>query len=226
MLSENGWHYLLVSGQCEAWVLKDYATPLRHLMLSPEQAKSLARDLRLGEWSSFPPAMRGCPDGSTVIFRFAKDRVHGIPCGLDPDHPVRGMSTALFAQIGNLYAAGAAFEGDVRFILGVDEPSAPRPTDHYRDAPLWPLSTSPESIALSTNDLQSYRRGTSRHASGDEATLLRALRTSWLEGTIGSKLSEFIPIVGADGARFHLYLRDSCPWENASGILDDDLTSR
>jgi hypothetical protein len=91
MLSENGWHYLLVSGQCEAWVLKDYATPLRHLMLSPEQAKSLARDLRLGEWSSFPPAMRGCPDGSTVIFRFAKDRVHGIPCGLDPDHPVRGM---------------------------------------------------------------------------------------------------------------------------------------
>ncbi|HMJ54620.1 MAG TPA: hypothetical protein VK540_21210 [Polyangiaceae bacterium] len=32
------------------------------------------------------------------------------------------------------------------------------------------------------------------------------------------------PVVGTNGAPFQLYLRDSSPWENASGRLPYDLT--
>jgi hypothetical protein len=51
------------------------------------------------------------------------------------------------------------------------------------------------------------------------------LRTSWLDGSIGTTTSlTFIPVVGTDGARFQLFVRDSSPWKNASGRLPDDLT--
>ena len=226
MLSENGWHYLLVSGQCEAWVLKEVAAPLRHLLLSREQARSLAREFRLGEWSSITAAAGGCPDAPTVRFRFDKEEIAGGPCGLKTDHPIFIMSTALLMQVGNLYAAGVSTEADVRYLLGVEDPDAPRTGDAYRNAPLWPLSTPPDAVAVPTKELHSYRRGGSRHASNGEASLLRALRTSWLDGTIGSKMSEFIPIVENDGARFRLYVRDASPWENASGLLPEDLTWR
>jgi hypothetical protein len=224
MLAENGWHYLLLSGQCEAWVLKEPEAPLRHLTLSREQARSLARDFRLGEWKNFLPALGGCPDAPTTFFRFDKDFVSGIPCGLKPDHPLHAMSAALVMQIENLYAAGIAAEGDVRYLLAIEEPDAPRNGDAYRNAPPWPLSASPNAVAVPLKDIYNYQRGESRRESAEGAAPLRALRTSWLDGAIGWRPSQFTPVVETDGARFRLYLRDSSPWENVLGVLPEDLT--
>jgi len=225
MIGENGFAYLLVSGQCEAWVLKEAEAPLRHLMLSREQARALSRDFRLGEWSSIPPAMGGCADASAVSFRFENNRLSGVPCGLPAGHPLREMSTAFFAQIANLSISAVDAEGDARYVLAAEDPDAPRTGDAYRDAPPWPLPFSPDSVAVSLKDFYSYRRGTSRRAIMEEASQLRALRRLWLEGKIGSKMIFFIPIAETDGARFQLYVRDSSPWENASGLLPDDLTA-
>jgi hypothetical protein len=224
MLGENGWNYLLVSGRCEAWVLKEPVAPLRHVVLSKEQANSLASDFRLGEWNGFPPAMGGCPDGSGVRFRYLGDEVSGVPCGLMPSHPLSSMSKALAMQVSNLYAAGSAVEGDARYLLASEDPDSPRDSQAYRNASVWPLSSPADTVAIPSKDLYRYQRGGSRRASAEEASLLRALRTSWLEGAIGWSVSQFIPIVQADGARYQLYVRDSCPWENESGLLPDDLT--
>jgi len=224
VLSENGWHYLLVSGQCEAWVLKEPTASLKHVMLSREQARSLARDFRVGEWSSITPASGGCSDAPTVRFRFDKDEVIGAPCGLKPEHPVSAMDAAFRMQIETLHAAGSAAEWDVRYWLAL-EPTPPQSSDaYYRNAASWPLSSSPDAVAISFAEISRYQRGVGRHASAEEASLLRTLRTSWLDGAIGWRGSGFIPIVGPDGARFQLYVRDASPWENASGLHPDDLT--
>jgi hypothetical protein len=224
VLSENGWHYLLVSGQCEAWVLKEPTASLRHVVLSREQARLLARGFRLGEWSSITPAFGGCSDAPNVRFHFDKDEIIAGPCGLKPEHPVSVMDAAFRMQTETLYAAGSAAEWDVRYWLAV-EPTPPQSSDaYYRNAPPWPLSSSPDAVAISFAELSRYQRGVSRHASAEEASTLRALRTSWLERAIGWRGSGFIPIVGADGARFQLYVRDSSPWETASGLHPDDLT--
>jgi hypothetical protein len=225
MLSENGWHYLLVSGKCEAWVLKELDAPLRHVSLSREQAKALERDFRLGEWKSFSQAGGGCPDASGVRFRFDKDEVVGVPCGLKADHPLVAMSSALVLQIEQLYRGGTAVDGDVRYLLAIEAADDPSTNNAYRNAPPWPLSFLPSTVAVPLTGLAIYQRGGSRHAGNDEASLLRGLRSSWLEGVIGSRTSQFIPVEQADGARFRLYLRDSSPWEDASGLLPDDLTS-
>lgn len=221
MLSENGSQYLLVSGHCEAWVLSTWKEPLKRLTLSNEQAKSLARDFRLGAWGGVSTGF-GCPDAHHVTFRFGRDQAFGVPCGLKPDHPFAVMNAALLTHIESLYAQGVAVEGDVRYLL-VADPTEWHPSfGIYRNAPLWPLATSPETIAIPLKDFHGGRG--SRHATNDEASLLRALRTSWLDGSIGSMMLNFIPVVGSDDAHFQLYARDSSPWENASGLLADDLT--
>ena len=219
----RGMQYLLVSGHCEAWVLWEVTAPLKRLVLSNEQAKSLARDFRLGAWGDVPPWSGGCPDASSVIFRFTKDRVAGVPCGLKPDHPFAVMSAALVTHIESLYAKGVAADGDVRYLLAADPTDWHPSFGAYRNAPLWPLATSPDTIAIPKTDFPDHR-GKSRLATNDEAALLRALRTSWLDGSIGSTMLNFVPVVGTDGAHFQLYVRDSSPWENASGLLPDDLT--
>jgi hypothetical protein len=223
MLSENGTQYLLVSGQCEAWVLSEVTAPVKRLTLSDEQAKSLARDFRLGEWSVISKG-GGCPDAGAVTFRFAKEQALGYQCGLDPGHPFAAMTAALLAHIESLYAKGVAVEGDARYLLAADSRDLPDSLGLYRNAPLWPLATPPDTIAIPMKDfLGGCCQG--RHATNDEASLLRALRTSWLDGSIGTATSQnFIPVVGTDGARFQLFVRDSSPWENASGRFPDDLT--
>src|SRR5260221_71509 len=203
MLAENGWQYLVVNGRCEAWILRDSSQPLRSIQLSKEQENPLVDDFRLSEWDSFgPPVGGGCADASGISFRFGQRRYSGVTCGLGPTAPLALLSAAFTTQVKRLDALGVVVEGDIRYLLVIEESNTGRDAS-YRNAPSWPLGSTPQDVAVSVADAYRYVAGQSRRAICDDASRLRAVRASWLDGTIGSMdASSFIPIAGANGARY------------------------
>jgi hypothetical protein len=224
MLVENGWQYLVVNGRCEAWILRDSKEPLRSLQLSKEQENAFVRDFRLSEWDSFrSPVGGGCPDASGINFRFGQHRYSGVTCGLDPAEPLVAFSDAFATQVERLYTSGVAVEADVRYLLVIEDPNNARDAS-YRNAPTWPLASAPQDVAVSVADAYHYVAGRSQRATGEGAGRLRAVRTSWLDGTIGAReASSFIPIADTNGARYELFARDAAPWEYENGLAPADV---
>jgi hypothetical protein len=223
MLAENGWEYLIVTGTCETWVLSSLWQPLRHLTLSSEQERALVADLRVGRWSALAartPPGGSCFDAGSITFRFDQVRYDSSACGLDPADELALVDAAFDQKLQELAGAGAAADGDVRYLVVEDDGSAGM--DIVFDNPAtWPLGAAPAAVAVTRAQLVVPPfGGRSLRASGDDARALRALRDDFLAGRIGNMMyGGFIPIVTADGMRFDLYVRDVSPFEGADGLI-------
>jgi hypothetical protein len=135
---------------------------------------------------------------------------------------VRPLAAAARAELAARYAAGAPVEGAVRFVLVAEAPDVTWPSLVASAAAPWPLATAPDALAISLDAAQRYLAGSSRIAMPPEADSLRALRRNF-EARGGPQLSGgFIPVTGAGGSRYELFVRDAIPLEDAGGLLHVD----
>jgi hypothetical protein len=218
---ENGSLYLLVTGGCHYWTMRDRQSDLREGDLSPAQAAELAHELRLGSWSDLDREyVRPLCDGGDDLFRF-DDRQVAIRsrCSApDTSSSVQWLTQAAGAASQRAYDRGAPVSGPVRFVL-VSELGTWSSNVEGRAAP-WPLSIDPASIALSYEAATRYEYGSSQIATSGDAAVLRQIRRDFFASGGGPFSGGFIPILGPGGARYQLFVRDSIPLEDDRGLLD------
>jgi hypothetical protein len=220
MLAENGWQFLLVDGSCHAWTLAAHTEPLRQVTLSREREEALSRALRLSEWNTFTGLHQGsCPDAPGVSYRFDQVRLSGGTCGLRAGDPLAEVNAAFFAQLKQLYAEATPSSGNVRYLLIRGEENAP---GDNRAPILWPLAVNPELVSITRDEAFQFMPGRSQLATGDDASKLRAIRSTH-PSTASSPVPASTPIISADGVRFMLYVRDAVPFEAENGIIPNDV---
>jgi hypothetical protein len=215
MLAENGWRFLLVDGSCVAWVLKDSNERLVRTVLSADAEAQLATALNLSAWSRITPPAGGCADGPGVSYRLGQQRLSGAGCGVDPQSTWGQLTAAADAQIDRLATSGEPWAGDVRYlVLQESTPSDSRPPV------AWPLGTALETIALAADQAFTYRPGGSLRATGDDASKIRAIRTTAANGTSTSGIAyDFTRVTDPNGGTYQLYVRDSLPLEQDDGLV-------
>jgi len=216
MLAENGWEFLLVDGSCVGWVLGASGQPLVRTLLSADDERQLGDALHLSTWSAIVPTIGGCADGPTNSYRFGEQRLTGSGCGGDGDaHSAWAELNAAFStQLERLAPLGQPWGGDLHYLV-LPEQSQNDP----RAAVPWPLATSLSAVALPEDQLFNYRAGMSRRATGDDATKLRAIRTTSNTPSSDGLTHDFTRVTDAGGANYQLYLRDALPFEQENGLL-------
>lgn len=222
VLSENGFVYLIITGTCHYWVLAEIESEVREGTLSADQAASLAADLGLERWSELPPKQPGggCADGPTPTVRFRGDRYELPGCTFPaPDGGAAlALESALAAVVKALYLTGAPASGSVRFVL--TRPQFDWGSAVEAQAVAWPQAApDAASVAMTTEQIFSYRSGSSALATEAAAVALRAIRTMF-GGNVRPLSDGALPVVDRDGTAYLLYLRDSIPLEDDHGLLD------
>lgn len=216
MLADNGWQFLLVEGSCVAWILKSNNEPLRTITLSREREQRLADSLKVSQWSRIQVMpFGGCLDAPGISYRFGQSRIAGAVCGLRPDDPLNEINEAFRTELTELSAAASTLSGDVRYLIIAD--SGFRGGDNRAPVP-WPLDLPIAPLALANGDR--YSPGDSRLATGTDASRLRAIRTTALNGSAGNgTVFDYTPVKAADGSLYQLYVRDAVPLESPNGLL-------
>ncbi len=223
MLGENGLSFLLVDGSCNAWILTTPNDPLRTLVLSHEREQRLASQLRLSsEWKTLQgPHVGACADAPGIIYRFDSSHISGSECGLSPGDPLQDLNTAFSAQIVELAAAATAVSGDMRYLL---LPDLGKVDGVARTSVPWPLDVPAESIALTQDQAFQYTAGGSLRATGLDASRLRAIRATVLNGSAGDgSVNAFTYVVSTNGNVYQLFARDSVPFEMDNGLLPAEI---
>lgn len=222
MLAENGWSFLLVDGSCNAWILTTHNDPLRTLVLSHDREQRLASQLRLSEWKTLEGSHAGgCPDAPGISYRFDSAPIYGSECGLSPGDPLQDLNTAFNAQIVELAAAATAVSGDMRYLL---LPDLGKADGVARTSVPWPLDVPAESVALTQDQAFRYTPGGSLRATGLDASRLRAIRTTMLNGSAGNgSVNDFTYVMSTNGNVYQLFARDSVPFEMDNGLLPAEI---
>jgi hypothetical protein len=222
MLSENGWQFLIVDGTCHAWVLEREMDPVLELVLSHDQERALSQDLHLADWSNLTGDHNGtCADASGTTYRFDRIRMSGSACGLPGNDPFVAITVGFDAQIKSLSAAATPLSGDLRYLVVPGDNSL---MFDNRSPVAWPLAVPLESVWLSSDDPRLASNGQSHRATGDDAALLRAIRTTQANGKRGDgTILESTPVVGANGVPAALYMRDATPFEAENGLITGDV---
>jgi hypothetical protein len=213
---ENGFRYLVVTGDCRYWVMKDDELDVHEGTLTPQEAAGVETALRLSEWSSLNAMYARCgADVPSDLLRFDETRVAISGCigGEAPKWLVAGLEMSLE----KLYAAGTSVEGPTRFLLITEASIWPALLEAR--AALWPLADDPMTLARTYEEASRYTPGTSQVASSADAGALRKLRRDFFASGGGQYSGGFIPVLGPDGARYQLFARDSIPLEDAQGLL-------
>lgn len=187
--STTGWSSFELRGNGDVICSRDGVAATRHLERA--EAEALAARLRLAE---FPRGTSdgggGCADAATQTVRFGDRSMHGV-CG-GTDAYFRQLLRALSHEVADCAAAGMAFVGPVRVRAFSEESFGTPLATTFDEAPSWPAST-PLSAALAADP----HRGLL--VSGEDATLLRALRAAH---AAGRSVSEPTPLEQPDGSRF------------------------
>lgn len=221
VLTENGYDFLVVDGKCHFWVQREAFGEVREGYLDEAQANEVLSSLQLDSW----PTLAGryasslC-DGPAHRYRYGMAEISILPvCNGQPgDAPVAWLRPAVRDLIVMLYSAGTQARDGVRYTLVVnDEVEYPSTSEAFRNAPAWPLNTPASELAISSEAASSQRPGEARPASGAEAQCLQGLARAFREGTIGSPIAGFAPTVSG-GRAFRVFIRDSVPFEDASGL--------
>ncbi len=212
LISELGWSFLLVDGQCHYYAMTAPDREVRMGTLSDTDAPSLARDFELGAWQGLDHPASGCPDANAQVFAFGVDRVRSS-CETTP------LTMATDRWLKRLYDAGRPVTGAVRY--SVIEPSNEQwPSSSPASALTYPLAD-PTSIATEPNG-----RGKPQIASGMDADALRGVRTAYQKSTPPVPAPAYsVPVVvtaGGEASRyFDLAMRDTVPFE-VNGVLTID----
>lgn len=225
VMSENGFQFLLVEGSCRAWFLKDPASDVRTVQLSAVAAQALAADMHLVDWEGLRGEyVRDLCDGPGSLLRFGATRiVIASGCGV-PDRAaaVTWLEDAARRSLSDAYATAEPVGGPVRFVLVAEAPDVTWPPLVAAAAAPWPLAVAPETLALSIDAAQSYQPGSSRTLAPPDADRVRELRRRFFAAGGGPLSGGFIPVLGTAGARYQLFVRDTIPLEDATGLLHVD----
>ncbi|HEY8927176.1 MAG TPA: hypothetical protein VIU64_22490 [Polyangia bacterium] len=218
MLGENGWEFLLVDGGCVGWVLPSSGQPLVRTVLSADDERQLATSLKLSTWSAIVPPADGCADGPTNSFRFGEQRLIGSGCGSDAQSTWGQLNAAFSAQLERLASLGQLWGGDLHYlVLPEQNQTDPRP------AVPWPLDTALSTVALPEDQLFNYHPGMSQRATGDDATKLRAIRTTSNIPSSDGLTHDFTRITDGSRTNYQLYIRDALPLEQENGLLPPSI---
>ena len=218
MLSENGWEFLLVDGSCVGWVLHGSGEPLVRTLLSADDERQLGAALGLSTWSAIVPTTGGCADGPTSSYRFGEQRLTGSGCGGDMHSAWAELNAAFSAQLERLATLGQPWRGDLHYVV-LPEQSQNDP----RAAVPWPLDTALSAVAIPEDQLFNYHAGMSHRATGDDATKLRAIRTTSNMPSSDGLTHDFTRVTDAGAANYQLYVRDALPFEQDNGLLPASL---
>jgi hypothetical protein len=216
MLAENGWQFLLVDGNCVAWVSESSSDPLVRAVLSADDAAQLSATLKVSTWNQITPAVGGCPDAPGYGFRFGEQRLSGAsPCGAATRSAWSDLIAAAGEQLHHVAQLGQSWDGDLRYlVLEEDNRTDSRP------AVSWPLGTAVETLALAAEQSFNHRPGGSRRATGEDAAKLRAIRTTAASATSIYGIGyDFTRVMDANGGTYQLYIRDALPFEGDDGLV-------
>lgn len=214
VFAELGSVYVVVDPSCRFAVF-DAATTYQgeavEGQLTNEQAAELTDFLALEEWASLEPAYGlAMSDGSSTRFAWggrSLDINYSCGGGLSAEPPPAFLVEVPGELASRLRPIGQPPSGSVRYSLGLgDQSSLGDPA--FEGAPEWPLDIPPDEVIRN----QATERS-AQAAEGDDALQLRALRTAFLDGELGTPGGSFIPIVEPDGTRYALHVRDVVEFE-------------
>jgi hypothetical protein len=222
VLSENGYDFLVVNGQCHFWVQTKAFGDVRTGTLEFSQSAKLSEALKLDTWSGLEGTYQSslC-DGPWMLYRFAAHRMSVQPYCNGPNTAERiaWLREQTRSEIERLHAQGTPVDGPVRYVLVIDEGMFPAGSDAYRNAPLWPLATPAASLAITVMEANHYSAGESHLVpAGPDAQSLRSIAADFRAGSIGREYYLFIPIRDAEGRYYQFFVRDSIPIENEQGL--------
>ncbi|HEY4055413.1 MAG TPA: hypothetical protein VGM39_02355 [Kofleriaceae bacterium] len=213
MISDNG-AYIFVDSQCHYWVSPTYyAQPTHTGTLTSEQAAQYGARLHVGAWDALSREWQGeqASDSGQIIF---DDSVHQVVCSgvcnaeFAPElpQPILDMTDGLAIK-DELWTAGVPAAGSLRALAYASGPVA---GDQVEVA--WPLAR-PISDFLRADDAHGTGRG--EGVLVDDSADLAALRQ------LRAALPTYDPTirVTSGGVSYHVYVRDSLPFEGANGLV-------
>ena len=150
VLSENGFNFLIVDGQCHFWARPDQDSDAREGDLSEERANRLSSTLKLSSWGK----LRGdytdslC-DGPTREYRFADSKIAVYSTCAGGSSPVNWLLNPALSQLQAIYDTGTPVGGPVRFVLMAEQDGVVWSSSVINLAAHWPLASDPASVAWS-----------------------------------------------------------------------------
>jgi hypothetical protein len=225
VLSENGYEFLLIDGRCRYWALKDQYSDVRQGELSASDAAALEHDLNLPAWTGLQGdyTVNLC-DGTAPWLRFAETRIriHAACDRSDNAARVIWLQDVVRHRLALLYERAQPFAGPIRLVLVSEANDVTWPPLVEQAKTSWPARQDPASWALTLSAAENYVAGSSRLVEGPDAALLREAKRRFYEGGGIAYSGGFVPVIGPRGERYQLYLRDSIPLEDSSGLLHVD----
>ena len=215
VVDDAGYEFLAVDAQCRYWAKVSSYGDTRTGMLTPGQVDKLSAGYRLSDWGEYVGEyyFPMCDNWDTWRYEFNGGVVTIINHGMCGDYstvePVMWLFHAPLRAY-ELHSSGTPLDGPVRYKLvnafGVSDGEE----DQFRNAPLWPLSTSAALLAGNMNSK-------SRVAEDSDAAALRVIADSYRKGEIGESCRKFAPVVDENGVYYKLFMRDMVPFEDENG---------
>ena len=225
VLSENGFNFLIVNGQCHFWASPDTHGDAHEGDLSADQARELTNSLRLSDWSSLKgDYFDDLCDGPTREYRFAGQNitVHANCGGGKNSQPVDWLLNQSSGQLHAVYDSGTPVTGPVRFVLMTEQDGVVWSIAVTNAAARWPLSDDPSVSAVTSDQASNYQIGSSRSVQPPDADALRTARRSFVDAGLLQFSGGFVPVLGPQDEKYELFIRDSISLEDTNGLLHLD----
>ena len=201
--------YLVVTGECRAWLSIDGWSDLRSLELSEDEAESIATTFNFRDLSNLAGSYRtaNCFDAmtSSISSREAEVACYCECKSGDTPSEVRRADGEARAKIAELWEAATPVNGALQIAVIQNAALEERDVFNWQE---WPLSQDIGTFLES--EIPDADGGTLLEA-GQDAAALRQLRDGYLR--LGGRLNddELIPVDPRDGEVYGLLIRDALP---------------
>jgi hypothetical protein len=221
---DNGARFLFLTGTCDYWAARgDLWVPPRTGHLSEDQAIALAGSLKLDAWPTWAGAWT--PDNSvfdapTLALLPGLDLRQTVFCsrlcrGAPVPNDLQQLAQTYPDDLERLWTSGVPVESDIRYMLVRATTNQPPALGAFD----WPLTEATfTAAALTAAQAADAPYGSGHLAQGADAVTLRDLRQRYRTSDIGRQLP-FIPVWASDGGWYQLYLRDTLPIEDPTGLI-------
>ncbi|HUM11865.1 MAG TPA: hypothetical protein VLT82_13020 [Myxococcaceae bacterium] len=217
VINENGFDFLYVRGDCQAWV-KPYGwwEAVRRVALSEQSSKQLFDGLALGSWHALSGEYSGgaFDAAALVLVTNSSKIVCGGGCfGSLVPSAILQIGDSASAQIVALTDAGTAIDGGVRFAAVRNSPGAYPFLVHLE----WPLDT-PTLADVARPEPEQVEGSGVPVTDPAAAAALRALLRQALAGA-GQNFLYHVPVRDDAGTTYRVFLRDMLPFESDAGLV-------
>lgn len=222
VLNENGFSFFIIDGSCHYWAKGGQFADVKAGVLTPDEELRLYDDLRVESWPELKETCTGrVMDGASSFFRLGTSRIV-VPSGCsgqDSVSPLAEIESAFNAHAASLSGRGTPVDGPVRLVL-VAVPVDISWNDLVTNAAAaWPLMRPAAQFATSAEHASQYRAGDSMLVEIPDAGLLRAIRRTFMASGNALYTGGYVPIRDDAGNRYQLFVRDTVPMEDESGLL-------